>query len=473
MASAGPDQNNQNLPLIQRLLGAWQPRIPLFEPRRLAGAPPRAEPEDDEEIHPDADSDIILPIPDDDILQSDDGGSTSTSTSTELLPETDAAAWFAAHVRSTEDIMLSRIPAWGVEGVTTCIFPKLVALRWPSIVYEPIGKAETSCLRVKNVRGKGKGCVAARAVPRGELVARERALLVMPRTCLSPQQFVNDATNKMMPNQRAAFFALHNCNLADLNDALSIISTNSFLIPGVPGHNVLYSAVFETFSRLNHRCRAPISFRRLPSTNKRGAGSCCPNAMFRWDRDTFSGEIRALRPISTGEEVTISYFQGIMGPAAVTHERQKFLLECYNFKCACPVCGQPSKVRNRSDEERPIIFKHVTDIGMNYREMMEDWVTEEGDDRARLPNYLHAVEEGLDREMIFDPTYWIHLARAIVVTRCALGEAKAARKWAGRAAQHMRAATGSDGGWDTIAKEPEKCEWWGVWDKSRLGGGEE
>ena len=418
-----------------------------------------------------SDSDIILLIPDDDILQSDDGGSSSSSSSTELLPETDAATWFAAHVRSTEDIMLSRIPAWGVQGVTTCIIPKLVALRWPSIVYEPIGKAETSCLRVKNVRGKGKGCVAARAVPRGELVARERALLVMPRTCLSPQQFVNGATNKMMPNQRAAFFALHNCGSADPNDALSIISTNSFLIPGVPGHNVLYSAVFETFSRLNHRCRASFSFRRCPGTNKRGAASCCPNAMFRWDRDTFSGEIRALRPISAGEEVTISYSQGIMGPAAVMHERQKFLLECYNF--AYPVCGRLSKVRNRSDEERPTISTYVSDIGKYYRGMMEDWVTDEGDDRTPLPNYLHVVDDALEREMIFDPTYWIHLAQAIVVARYDLGEAKAARKWAGRAAQHMRAATGSGGGWDAIANELEKCERWGVWDKSRLESGDE
>ena len=248
MASASPGQNDQNPPLVQRLLDAWQPRFPIFEQRRLADAPP-PEPEDSEEIRSDSD---ILPIPEDIIPQSDSGGSGSSS-SIELLPETDAATWLTTHVQRTEDIMLSRIPAWGVEGVTTCIFPKVVALRWPSIVYEPIDKAETSCLRVKNIRGKGKGCVAARAVPRGELVARERALLVMPRTCLSPQQFVGDATDKMTPNQRAAFSALHNCNSANPNDALSIISTNSFLIPGVPGHNVLYSAVFETFSRLNHR----------------------------------------------------------------------------------------------------------------------------------------------------------------------------------------------------------------------------
>ena len=240
MASASPDQGNQKTPLIQRLLEAWQAKFPDFEQRRLADAPP-SEPE----IPSDPD---FLSIPEDIIVKNDN------ESSVELVPEAEAATWLTTHVRSTEDIMLSRIPAWGVEGVTTCIFPKIVALRWPSVVYEPIDRAETSYLRVKNIREKGKGCVATRAVPRGGPVARERALLVMPRTCLSPRQFVNTATNTMMPNQRAAFFALHNCNSADPNDALGIISTNSFLIPGVPGQDVLYSAVFETFSRINHRC---------------------------------------------------------------------------------------------------------------------------------------------------------------------------------------------------------------------------
>ena len=188
--------------------------------------------------------------------------------------------------------------------------------------------------------------------------------------------------------------------------------------------------------------------------------------MFRWDRGTFSGEIRALRPISSGEEITISYFQGIMEPDAVTDKRQDFLLKCYNFKCACPVCG-------RSSKDRAFISPLIACIGKYYREIVEDWIADEGNDRARLPNELRAVEEVLDREKIFYAGYWIHLARVIVMVRCALREAKAARKWADRAAQHMRAATGSDGGWDAIAKEPEKCEWWGLWDKSRLQGNEE
>ncbi|KAI9511083.1 hypothetical protein F5148DRAFT_970775, partial [Russula earlei] len=307
--------------------------------------------------------------------------------------------------------------------------------------YSPVDKAETDCLRVADIQGKGKGCLAARSVPRGEPVGRERALLLMPRTCVSPQHFITAATNTMPLNQRRAFFGLCNCRSADTSDALGIISTNSFLIPGMPGHNVLYSAVFETFSRINH--------------------SCGPNAMFRWDHATFAGEIRALRPISAGEEVTVSYFHDIMGPAAVALERQRFLLECYNFECACSVCGRPSKTRSHSDNDRSFIFKSVTDIGIYYREMADDLMGNEEGDHARLINYLQRVKKVLDREMIFHPIYRVYLARALVIAHCAQGEAKAASKWAQRAAQHTRAVAGSDGGWDAIAKEPEKCEWWG------------
>ena len=123
--------------------------------------------------------------------------------------------------------------------------------------------------------------------------------------------------------------------------------------------------------------------------------------MFRWDRGTFSGEIRALRPLSAGEEVTISYFQGIGSLVQL----------CMNVKCSslsaitsnasvqCPVCGRPSKERDHNDEERSIIATSMTDIGKYYREIVRDWITDEINDRARLPNDLHAVEEVLEREM--------------------------------------------------------------------------
>ncbi len=239
MALASCDQDHQLPTIVEKLLAVGRPCFPVFEERRLAGVPP---PEMGEA--PDT-----LTIP----------GDPEDISTIKLLPERAAAAWLITHIRSAEDIVLARIPAWAGNGATSCIFPRQVKHSWPRTEYKPIDESEASCLRVADVRGKGKGCMAACAVPRGELVARERALLLMPRTFVTPKQAANTVASTMTPKQHAAFFALYNCKSADLDDALGIMRTNSFLVPGMPGHNVLYSAVFETFSRINHRCgRFPL-----------------------------------------------------------------------------------------------------------------------------------------------------------------------------------------------------------------------
>jgi hypothetical protein len=239
--------STQNPTLAQRLLEAGEPRFLVFEQQRRASrATPPPPPTKDHQ--PPGSSTATLSLPEE------------TPSAIELLSESDAATWLVTHVRSAEDILIARIPAWGVEGVTTCILPKVIAQGWPHVSYDPVDRAEASCLRIKDMEGKGKGCVAARAVFRGETVARERALLVMPRTCISPRSFVGAATDMMTPNQRAAFFALHDGQPSDTVDTLGIISSNSFLISGLHGHEVLYSAVFETFSLLNHRCAISSRF---------------------------------------------------------------------------------------------------------------------------------------------------------------------------------------------------------------------
>ena len=81
--------------------------------------------------------------------------------------------------------------------------------------------------------------------------------------------------------------------------------------------------------------------------------------------------------------------------------------------------------------------------------MVCDWITRGG----------NTVEAALAQEMIFYPTHWIYLAGVIVVVRCALRAGKTTRKWTERTAQHSRALTGLECGWDAVAREPEKCGW--------------
>lgn len=237
MAPTSCDHDQHQPPSIsEKLHAVGKPCFSVFEERRLAGVPPP-------EITSASDS---LAIP----------GDPEDLTTIKLLPEDGgSAAWLVANVRCADDIVMARIPAWAGDDATSCIFPRQVQNSWPKSEYKPIEKSEAACLRITDVKGKGKGCVVAHGVPRGELVARERALFMMPRTFMTPQQqTAHLLANSMSPKQRAAFFALYNCKSADPNDALGITRTNSFLVPGMPGHNVLYTAVFETFSRINHRC---------------------------------------------------------------------------------------------------------------------------------------------------------------------------------------------------------------------------
>ncbi len=237
------DANHQQPPtgpsLTEKLLAVGKPSFSVFAERRRAGVPP---PEMDSA--PDA-----LAIP----------GDPKDISTMNLLPERAAAMSILTIIQHPGDFALARVPSWIGNGATSCGFPRQVQDSMPKVEYQPILRSEASCLCVTDVRGKGKGCVAARAVPRGELVARERALLLIPRIFVISDHAVNVVVTMMTPTERAAFFALHNCKSTDPNDALGIVRTNSFLVPGMPSHNIFYSAVFEKFSRFNHRyARDPL-----------------------------------------------------------------------------------------------------------------------------------------------------------------------------------------------------------------------
>jgi hypothetical protein len=198
-------------------------------------------------------------------------------------------------------LVMARIPTWAADGATSCIFPRQIQNSWPKTEFKPIEKSEASCLRITDVRGKGKGCVVARAV--------------------TPQQTAHALANSMSPKQRATFSAFYNCKSADPNDLFSILRTNSFLIPGMPGPQCPLLGSFRDVFSHQSRVRRFSSF--CHAIMNEPYVSCCPNAIFRWDKDTFSGEIRELRTISEGEEVTIAYFQEILEPGMVTRARQK------------------------------------------------------------------------------------------------------------------------------------------------------
>jgi hypothetical protein len=109
------------------------------------------------------------------------------------------------------------------------------------------------------------------------------------------------------------------------------MQTNSvavdLLVPThVPHHELpTHRALFLNMSRCNH--------------------SCDPNAVWSWNASTLTLTLAALRPISPGDEITISYIS-LSGNHASDRETLK---KQYGFECTCEECTLPSYVAVNSN----------------------------------------------------------------------------------------------------------------------------
>jgi hypothetical protein len=172
----------------------------------------------------------------------------------------------------------------------------------------------------------------------------------------------------------------------------------------------------------------------------------------------FAAEVRALRPIARGEEVTMCYV-----PELDRHsDRQALLNDVYGFTCTCELCARPPPTHVHSDALRA----QLKDITTHGDELPDARIWAWARDRSMCDDaLLGALEQQvamMEEEMYVRPEGWLTVARPLVKIYCALGNALAARKWAVCAASYARAATGWDSGWEAVARAPEKTVWWGV-----------
>merc|ERR1719234_3024648 len=95
----------------------------------------------------------------------------------------------------------------------------------------------------------------------------------------------------------------------------NISKQNAFEVWGIFETNTFHNGVCLKMSRFNHSCRS--------------------NAQYFWNEDTNTRDIRALRKIKEGEEITVNYISALLGPR---DERRKILKDKYNFDCNCEAC---------------------------------------------------------------------------------------------------------------------------------------
>ena len=176
---------------------------------------------------------------------------------------------------------------------------------------------------IRSIPTKGQGLIAAQTIPKGNRILSEKPLFTISGRGNNPdlinQQIANELKQVSKDNQRA-FLSLYNNHRGSLAPFLGIFKTNA--LPLGPG--AIAGGIFLQASRINH--------------------ACLPNCEHTWNGSIGEETIHAVREISQGEEITISY--SYTGPSK---SRRRHLQNKFGFDCTCSLCSLPATERLLSD----------------------------------------------------------------------------------------------------------------------------
>ncbi|KAL5521242.1 hypothetical protein ACEPAG_9165 [Sanghuangporus baumii] len=175
------------------------------------------------------------------------------------------------------------------------------------------------------LESKGRGLVATRRIQKGEVIIRERPIIMIPKMFWTNRRYQKLPEDSIMlqllylleQRDRERFLQLHNCmSLDEYVPPSGILRTNALaaLFPEskeCPG----YSVICLNISYANH--------------------SCDPNATHRFDRKTITKALLATRNIERGEEITTAYID----TSSPKSDRQEQLKRRYRFTCNCTLCS--------------------------------------------------------------------------------------------------------------------------------------
>ncbi|RDW74233.1 hypothetical protein BP5796_07675 [Coleophoma crateriformis] len=193
--------------------------------------------------------------------------------------------------------------------------------------------------KMKEIPGKGMGLEAIRHMKQGQLImANTPSLMIDYRSFewlpVQDHQLLQTMAVEYLPEaHQAAIMQLStHDDVTDMpKDKIisKITSTNSFdIIPHRedPEQDYKLFTLFPDIARLNHDCR--------------------PNAAYRFDHETMTQKIHAIRDILPGEELTLSY----TNPSVSRQERQDRLKRLWGFQCGCNSCTQDESQGKESDD---------------------------------------------------------------------------------------------------------------------------
>ena len=222
--------------------------------------------------------------------------------------------------------------------------------------FDGLTTSEPALYRLEEVAGKGIGCIATQDIQKGCLILRETPQLLVPEfddSASLKEKLVNviKVFLQMSPEDKENYLNLYNMYTAveweEWSDAMkyraqavkrvldqmrvpNISQDLAYKVSTIYDTNCFHNGVCIKMSRINHACR--------------------PSARYLWNEDTNTRDIRALRKIREGEEITVSYLD-LMCRA----ERRAKLKADFNFFCNCTACDETEE---QAEEEAQDIEKY-------------------------------------------------------------------------------------------------------------------
>ncbi|TFK88170.1 SET domain-containing protein [Polyporus arcularius HHB13444] len=325
---------------------------------------------------------------------------------------------------------------------------------WPL----PFSTPSPPVYKIIPIEGAGLSMVATVDIAAGEVIVRERPLLLAPRAFSAPKSgehatnIIVRAAQSLHPENKRIFYALKNVKGNTVPSAEEgLINTNAFACGPFPAYNGRYGGVARDASRANH--------------------SCSPNATHSFDAATLTQSLRAFRAIRAGEEITVSYVCQSMTAKA----RQEELLRRYFFTCVCQSCRLTGSARDSSDMFRAMICVNaVPDLIVGVDAAFETWLADPA--RVRPANEIPPASAPLDpasftlmlwnemeEEEFYDPALSEPVLTRLVKAYSVFEDEERVRHYATRAAElrMLHADWDEDGGWRAVAQNPRMTVWWG------------
>lgn len=218
----------------------------------------------------------------------------------------------------------------GISLVTTAARAKFIASQ-PAFtnldIIETLAQTIPPSYKMKEIPGKGIGLEAIRDIKQGQLIMADTpSLMVDSRSfkwlLAKERRLLQTAAVGHLPEaHQAAIMQLSaHVDITGMpKDEIigKITLVNSFDITSDlldPVRDELFS-LFPNISRFNHDCR--------------------PNAAYRFNHETMTHNVHALRDILPGEELTLTY----TNPSLSRQDRQD-RLRLWGFQCGCDLCRQ-------------------------------------------------------------------------------------------------------------------------------------